>query len=200
MTLQTNLNVSPYFDDFDENKDYYKVLFKPGVSVQVRELNQLQTILQNQIEKFGDNILKSGSIVSGVNFSFNPNYNYVRISDLDVNGLPTIPSSYVGMFVQSESTNLRARILQGIDGYETNAPDTKTLYIEHVNSGSDGDTSTFASGEILKITNANNSLFAVNINNGGSNFTNNDTVVITSAIAVDPYYSQFNVGDTITQG
>ena len=84
MSLTTNLSVSPYFDDFDENKGFYRILFKPGVSVQVRELNQLQSIFQNQIEKFGSNIYKSGSIISGVNFSFNDQYNFVRISDLDI--------------------------------------------------------------------------------------------------------------------
>ena len=28
MAQEINLNVSPYFDDFDVNKDFYKVLFK----------------------------------------------------------------------------------------------------------------------------------------------------------------------------
>ena len=53
MAQNTNLNVSPYFDDFDENKNYKKVLFKPGFPIQSRELNTLQSILQNQTEKFG---------------------------------------------------------------------------------------------------------------------------------------------------
>jgi hypothetical protein len=44
-------NVSPYFDDYSENKNFHKVLFKPGVAVQSRELNQVQTILQNQIKR-----------------------------------------------------------------------------------------------------------------------------------------------------
>ena len=44
MPINTDLNISPYFDDYNEKDDYYKVLFKPGVAVQVRELNQLQTI------------------------------------------------------------------------------------------------------------------------------------------------------------
>lgn len=48
-----NLNTAPYFDDFDENKKFYKILFRPGRSVQVRELNQLQSILQNQIARLG---------------------------------------------------------------------------------------------------------------------------------------------------
>ena len=46
MPIKTNLESPPYFDDYDGNNDYYKVLFKPGVPVQVRELNQLQTMLQ----------------------------------------------------------------------------------------------------------------------------------------------------------
>ena len=44
MTL--NLNVAPYFDDYDVNKGYLKILFKPGNSVQARELTQLQSLLQ----------------------------------------------------------------------------------------------------------------------------------------------------------
>ena len=58
MPQKTNLNVSPYFDDFEESKNYQKVLFKPGSPVQARELTTLQTILQNQIEKTIINSIK----------------------------------------------------------------------------------------------------------------------------------------------
>ena len=33
MPQETNLNVAPYFDDFDRSDKYYKVLFKPGKSI-----------------------------------------------------------------------------------------------------------------------------------------------------------------------
>ena len=50
-------DVPPYNDDFNtsslEGKNYLRILFKPGFSVQVRELNQLQSMLQSQIDKFG---------------------------------------------------------------------------------------------------------------------------------------------------
>ena len=79
MPQQTNLNVSPYFDDFDSDKDFHKVLFKPGFPVQARELTTLQSILQNQIEKFGQHFFKEGSMVipgaTGVDF----NYDGVKI-------------------------------------------------------------------------------------------------------------------------
>ena len=61
MPQQTNLNVAPYFDDFDPTNDYHKVLFKPGYPVQARELTGLQSMLQNQIEKFGQHFFKEGS-------------------------------------------------------------------------------------------------------------------------------------------
>lgn len=59
-----SLNTSPYFDDFDSNKNFFKILYKPGFPVQTRELNQTQSIFKNQIEKFADHIFKNGSRVS----------------------------------------------------------------------------------------------------------------------------------------
>jgi hypothetical protein len=65
MALITNFNQDPYYDDFDDDKNFYRVLFKPGNAVQARELTQLQTIIQDQIKKFGDHMFQTGSIVSG---------------------------------------------------------------------------------------------------------------------------------------
>ena len=60
MSQKTNLNVSPYYDDFDPNDNFYRVLFKPGFPVQSRELTSLQSILQNQVKSFGNHIFKDG--------------------------------------------------------------------------------------------------------------------------------------------
>ena len=51
MPQETNLNVSPYFDDFDKNKNFYRVLFKPGSPVQARELTTQQSIVRNQLKQ-----------------------------------------------------------------------------------------------------------------------------------------------------
>ena len=58
MPQETNLNVAPYFDDFEPQSNYYKVLFKPGYPVQARELTTLQSILQNQVEDVGNHLFK----------------------------------------------------------------------------------------------------------------------------------------------
>ena len=47
--IVTDLNVDPYYDDFDETKNFHRILFRPGAAVQARELTQSQTITQNQI-------------------------------------------------------------------------------------------------------------------------------------------------------
>ena len=61
MAQNTNLNIAPYFDDFDKSKGFLKVLFKPGFPVQARELTTLQTLLQDQIDTFGQGVYKAVS-------------------------------------------------------------------------------------------------------------------------------------------
>ena len=51
-------NIDPYYDDYNEDKKFLRMLFRPGYAVQARELTQLQSILQSQIEKFGKKIDK----------------------------------------------------------------------------------------------------------------------------------------------
>ena len=63
MVQKTDLNVAPYYDDFDSSKNYVKSLFRPGFAIQARELTQLQSALQNQIAKFGEHVFEEGSVV-----------------------------------------------------------------------------------------------------------------------------------------
>ena len=44
--ITLNLNQSPYYDDFDENKNFHQILYKPALPVQARELTQEQSILE----------------------------------------------------------------------------------------------------------------------------------------------------------
>ena len=63
--MALNFNTNPYYDDFDGTKNYHRILFRPGYAVQARELTQLQTQIQNQIDRFGKHIFTNGSIVTG---------------------------------------------------------------------------------------------------------------------------------------
>ena len=45
---------SPYFDDFTSDKKYHEVLYRPKRSVQTRELNQIQSMFNEQMNKGSD--------------------------------------------------------------------------------------------------------------------------------------------------
>ena len=81
MAIKT-YDASPYFDDFNtsklEDKNYLRILFKPGVSVQVRELNQMQSMLQSQIDKFGKSVYKDGPVLDGSTY-FTDIVNYIDV-------------------------------------------------------------------------------------------------------------------------
>ena len=187
MALETDFNVSPYFDDYNENRDFYKILFRPGVAVQARELNQFQTILQKQIERFGDNLFKRGTIIDGCNFNFQPIYKYAKLVDQQKDGLNVIPADYVGYFARSVNTQLgvQAYILNYIDGFVSTYPDLKTIYVDYINSGANGSTNTFTAGETITIYDPSYPLFGVVANNGGIGFSNSDSVVVSPAIVVN---------------
>ena len=63
MAQSTDLNVAPYYDDFDSTDNFVRTLFRPGFAIQARELTQLQSTLQNQIEKGFSHMFKDGTVV-----------------------------------------------------------------------------------------------------------------------------------------
>ena len=65
MAQNTDLNVSPYYDDYTESKNFHRILFRPSNAIQARELTQLQSILQNQVERFGNHVFDEGALVMG---------------------------------------------------------------------------------------------------------------------------------------
>ena len=67
MPVQDSLNFTsaPYYDDFSELNNFYRVLFRPSYAVQARELTQSQTILQDQITKLANTHYSDGDLVAG---------------------------------------------------------------------------------------------------------------------------------------
>ena len=69
-----DFNTEPYNDDFDESKKFYRILYRPSFAVQARELTQMQSILQNQIKRFGDSVFQQGAMVIPGEISLDTNY------------------------------------------------------------------------------------------------------------------------------
>lgn len=142
MPQKTNLNSVPYFDDFDINNNFYRVLFKPGYPLQARELTTLQSILQNQIEQFGDHFFKEGSIVIPGAINYNNQIIAVRLQN-QFNGIDIF--SYVpyivGTNIRGRSSGVRAYVIAAIDSIASEK-NSVTLYLRFLDS--DYQTSTYA--------------------------------------------------------
>jgi len=146
-----NFNQAPYFDDFDEQKKFYKILFRPGVAVQTREINQLQTILQNQIANFGDNIFKDGSQVIPGQVQYNGKLSYIKLSakSLGTNSLSYLEGKEIS--TGTLGTGVKAMVVKAMvdDGTD---PDTLILtYISSDEGGSGTGAKTFSAGQTLYV-------------------------------------------------
>ena len=150
MPQQTNLNVAPYFDDYDSSDDFYRVLFKPGFPVQARELTTLQSILQNQIEKFGQHFFKEGAKVIPGNTGYNQIYYGIQVQN-NYQGVPV--SAYADQLIGTKITGQRSGVAAVVDNIllpEESERGQLTLYINYLNSSTtNNSTKEFFDGEEL---------------------------------------------------
>lgn len=120
--MTTLFNYDPYYDDFDEDNNFMRVLFRPGYSVQARELTQLQTILSNQIEKFGNHIFKSGSPIIGGKVSLDRKANYILLQS-QFGGTDIDATQFLNKTIVSfgSGKNVRAKVI-AIDTTDSTNP------------------------------------------------------------------------------
>lgn len=152
MALETNFNQSPYFDDYEDSakgKDYHRILFKPGLAVQTRELTQIQSILQDQVRRFGDNIFVEGTIIDGCNFQYDANVAFVKLRDRDPGGNTISVTAFANSIVQGLTSGVRAKVIATASGSEAAAPNFNTLLVKYISGGTSGTNKTFASNETI---------------------------------------------------
>ena len=172
MPQKTNLNVSPYYDDFDKDDNFYKVLFKPGFPVQARELTGLQSILQNQIESFGSHMFKEGSMVIPGGITCDNVFTTIKVNPthlgIDVTIYLDALTSGKGTRVKGQTSGATGRVrgylLPPDEGVEE-----ITLFIKYKDGGLDGESTEFTDGEIL--------ILEENITYGNTTLVSGDTVL-----------------------
>ena len=152
--MTTNFNVSPYYDDYDINNGYLRILFKPGTSVQARELTQMQTILQKQISNLSDHFFKEGSMIIPGQSAVDTKVTYLKIKSRGNTLTYNSATDFIGRFLVGESTGVRALVVHaenstGEDG------DPDTLLVKYVSGGDNAenvefsDAATFVPTEVL---------------------------------------------------
>ena len=153
MAQKTNLDISPYYDDFNSSKNYYKTLFNPGRPVQARELTTIQSILQDQIEKFGSNTFKNGSVVVPGNTAYD-GYFYAVQLNLTLYGIDI--TSYIqkliGITLIGQSSGVTATV-QYIQLPNNDEVQNITIYVKYKSSDSNFKINPFTDGELLVANN-----------------------------------------------
>ena len=180
MPQKTNLNVSPYYDDFDKADNFYKVLFKPGFPVQARELTGLQSILQNQIESFGSHMFKEGSMVIPGGITCDNAFTTVKVNPdhlgIDVTVyLDSIVKANNGKGAKVKGQN--SEIIGSIKGYllpPEEGVEEITLFVKYHDGGVDGSSVEFEDGEVL--------ILQENIVYGNTSIVSGDTVFTLNSV------------------
>jgi hypothetical protein len=147
MAQITDLNVSPYYDDFDEADNFHKVLFRPGYAIQARELTQLQSILQNQVERHGNHMFKEGSIVIPGQLSYSDSFPTLQLAsnfaDEEID-----PSQFFDSTNPVTITGVTSGVKAYVIGYQAATATTQPiLYLNYYKTGSDNSTITFSDAE-----------------------------------------------------
>ena len=149
MAQKTNLNISPYYDDFESDKNFYKVLYKPGFPVQARELTSSQSILQNQIQSFGDHIFKEGSVVIPGNIAYVGNFSAVKLNFENYGvDISLYIKDFIGKKIIGRSSGINATI-KHVALPNTDPIDDITIYVTYTSADNNNEIGSFIDGEQL---------------------------------------------------
>ena len=141
MPSKTDFNVSPYYDDFDEDKKFHRVMYRPAFAVQARELTTQQTILQNQLEKLGDSMYKHGAMVIPGEVTYDLNHFSIKLTSFT----GTL-ANFTGTVITGGTSGVTA-VVQSV--VATDGTDPDTLFVKYSNSGTDNVSANFTDGETL---------------------------------------------------
>jgi hypothetical protein len=135
-----NYNLNPYYDDYNDDKNFHRLLFKPSYAVQARELTQIQTTLQKQVERFGDSIYKKGSVVTGGQFYYQ---DAISLSiENEYSNTTVSVSNFDNKTLLANSASKRAEVI-GVYESDLGTGEPKTLLVKQL-YGDD-----FVPGEII---------------------------------------------------
>ena len=147
---KTDLNVAPYYDDFDVTDNFHRVLFRPGFAVQARELTTLQSILQNQIERLSDHVFEQGAMVIPGDIGYDLNYYAVKLTSFtDSASVGVTLNDFIGLTLTGASSGVKARVVNVV---ATDGTDPNTLFVKYLNSGTNNTTTAFSAETISVAT------------------------------------------------
>lgn len=148
--MAINFNVNPYYDDYNEDKGFHRILFKPSVSVQARELTQLQTILQKQVERMGKHFFEDGAMVIPGQIAIDTRVKAVKLTAASV-GTRSVANDFTSgnLVVSGSTTGVEAIVLLGVDAEGSDPP---TLLVRFTKTGTNNIDREFTTSETIIAT------------------------------------------------
>ena len=129
-TLTNTTFATTYKDDYKDSDNYHRILFNSGKALQARELTQMQTIIQNEIQRFGNNIFVDGGVVKPGGLTVNNKIEFIKLT---ANQLPTNMNDVIGktFTVKSPDPAIEVKILKAV---RATGSDPDTIYVEYVST------------------------------------------------------------------
>lgn len=156
-TFTKNSFETTYKDDFVDSDNYHRILFNSGRALQARELTQMQTIIQEEVARFGRNVFKDGAAVNPGGPTINNSFEFVKLNTT-TNQLPTDTSTLIGLELTGATSSVKGRVVR----VETaSGSDPATLYVQYT----DTDTSGLSGTSVVRFT------AGENITGGGETLT-----------------------------
>jgi len=156
--IQTTF-ANTYNDDYSDSDNYYKVLFNNGRALQQRELNQLQSIVNNDIKTNSDFLFAHGAAAVGGSTNCRNNATFIKL-DQTTNALPTIATAIEGIIFTEATSSIKFRVDKVVVAA---GADPAVIYVTYLDANNTDGLSTGG----IKAT-------------PGNNFTGTDSTVLTS--------------------
>lgn len=118
-TLTTTTFATTYKDDYKDSDQYYRILFNSGRALQARELTQMQTIIQSEIQRFGSNIFKEGGAVRAGNVTLDNKVEFVKVAESSKEYVQDNASTIVGLELTQSSPAVKIRVLEVLNSSGT---------------------------------------------------------------------------------
>ena len=147
--MAIDLTQSPYHDDYDESKNFHRILYRPGYPVQARELTQQQTILQNQVKRVGTHLFNEGAMIVPGDISYDDRVHFVKVADDSgphLGSVESLDEYWLNKTIVGASNSVEAEIV-AIEASDTDSE--VTFYIKYTKASTDGTIKEFELGETI---------------------------------------------------
>lgn len=135
-TYTSNIFSDTYRDDYSDSDNYHRILFNATRGVQARELTQMQTIIQKEISRMGNNLYVEGAAINPGGVTCNARYEFIKLNTTS-NTLPADTSTLLDTEFTGQTSGVKMKVIEVVE-VSGSDPDTLYVYYTDTSSGTSG--------------------------------------------------------------